>query len=748
MIIGSILFIAAVGGGLGALKMNNDGRIFFSKENPQLQALEELENTYTKNENILFALAPKDGDVFTRETLAAIEKLTEASWQIPFSNRVDSITNYQHTVAEGDDLIVEDLVTDAMRLSDEELTYKKEIALREPLLVNRIISETGHVTGVNVNILKPGKEGNESPVATAFAREMVEEFTAEYPNIDVYLSGSVLMDTAFGEAGASDAATLLPIMFGIIFILLGLLLRSFSGVFATLMVLVLSVITGMGFAGLIGIDLTPASSNAPVIILTLAVADSIHLLVTLFHEMRNGRSKHEAIIESVRVNLQPVFLTSITTAIGFLSMNFSDAPPFRDLGNIVAVGVMAALVFSVIFLPAMMAVLPVSVRPKPKEGWHMTNMADGLGEFVVKKQNQLFVGMIALMVVISSGLAFIELDDNFVRYFDTRYTFRQASDFIIENLSGMDVIEYSLKSGQTNGINNPEYLNKVEAFANWYRAQPNVANVQVITDIYKRLNKNMHGDDPAFYRIPDDQELAAQYMLLYEMSLPYGLDLNNQINIDKSSTRMVVTLKETTARQLREMDDKARAWLAQNAAAMRTWGAGLSVMWANISKRNIDSMLSGSFLALALISGILMVVLRSLKLGAVSLIPNLAPAFMAFGVWGFIEGRVGLAVSVLVALTLGIVVDDTVHFMSKYLRARREHGMDAPDAVRYSFHTVGVALTVSTIVLVAGFTVLSFSGFKVNSDMGTMTAITISLALLLDFLFLPTLLMKLEGNKQ
>ncbi len=272
-------------------------------------------------------------------------------------------------------------------------------------------------------------------------------------------------------------------------------------------------------------------------------------------------------------------------------------------------------------------------------------------------------------------------------------------------------------------------------------------HVDTITETMKRLNKNMHGDDASFYRVPEQRDLAAQYLLLYELSLPYGLDLNNQINVDKSATRMIVVLKGTTTRELREIDEKARNWLKDNAPEnMFTYGSGLSIIWSHISERNIHSMLGASFGALVLISGILMIALRSLKIGFVSLIPNLAPAFMAFGIWGLLMGQVGLGLSVIVSLTLGIVVDDTVHFLSKYLRARREHEMNPLDAVRYSFNTVGTAMWITTVVLVAGFTVLTFSAFKMNADMGLMTAITISLALIMDFLFLPTLLLRVEAQ--
>ena len=253
------------------------------------------------------------------------------------------------------------------------------------------------------------------------------------------------------------------------------------------------------------------------------------------------------------------------------------------------------------------------------------------------------------------------------------------------------------------------------------------------------------GHTETSYRVPEKRDLAAQYLLLYEMSVPFGLDLNNQINVDKSATRMRVTVKGMTSREVRETDERARRWLKNNVPdTMFTHCTGLSIIWANIALRYIRSMLGASFGALLLISGILILAFRSFKLGAMSLIPNLAPALMAFGVWGMMVRQVGRALSVIVAMTLGIVVDDTVHFMSKYLRARREQGMNPSDAVRYSFNEVGNAQFITTLVLVAGFMVLSFSHFKINSDMGLMTTITIVIALA--FLFLPSLLIKVEGK--
>jgi uncharacterized protein len=503
------------------------------------------------------------------------------------------------------------------------------------------------------------------------------------------------------------------------------------------------MLTGLGLAEWLGISFTPGSAGAPNIILTLAVADSIHILLTLFFQMGQNQSKHEAISESIRINLQPVFLTSITTTIGFLSMNFSDVPPYRDLGNIVAMGVMAAFFYSVFFLPAFMAVVPIKKRTRHKD--RLTFMTR-FGAMVVRRRNPIFWSMLGLILILSAGIFRLELNDNFIQFFDTRFDFRVATDFVEENLTGFNIIEYRLDAGEPGGINDPAYLKTLDKFAQWYRQQPNAVYVNTIAGTFKRLNKSMHDDNNAYYRIPDSRELAAQFLLLYEMSLPFGLDLNNRINVDKSASRVVVLFKHASTKFILQMDAKAKEWLAKQAPkSMFTNGTGLSIMFAHITKRNIESMLGATFFALLIISILLMMSLRTLKLGMVCLIPpNLAPAFMGFGLWGIVVGRVGLAVSVMAAMTLGIVVDDTIHFVSKYFRARREHGMAPPQAVQYTFHTVGGALFSTTIILVAGFSVMAFSWFQPNYEMALMTEITIISALLLDLLFLPALLMKVE----
>ena len=739
----TLLIVTLCGWGMSRLTVNTDNRIFFSDQNPQLKAFEALENTYTKDENVFIAVAPRNGTVFQQNVLTALEALTAACWQLPYASRVDAITNFQHTRVNGDELIVEDLIRNAATLSKRDLADIERVALSEPLLINRLISPAGDVTGINVNIIKPPGSATASTEIARHVRALADDFRRHYPNIDIYLTGWIMLENTLGEAAQQDMAFLVPLMLVLLILTLTVCLRSIASTFAAFAVIIFSIASGMGLAGWSGFSITAPSSNAPPIILTLSLADSVHLLLTMLHRLRQGNSRYAAIVKSMRSNLKPVFITSATTCIGFLTMNFSDAPPFRDLGNIVAIGVAAAFVFSILFLPALMSVLPFRVnrqlsRPDRRP-------LDKLANFIIQHRKSVMWTSLLFSIVMTLGILRIELNDDFIEYFDQRYDFRVHSDFVMEKLTGLYTIEYSLDSGEENGINDPQFLKQVEAFANWYRHQPHVVHVSSLTDTIKRLNRNMHADDPAFYRIPAQRDLAAQYLLLYEMSLPFGLDLNNQINVEKSSLRMVVTLKDITARGVRAIDERARHWLDNHAPKqMYTFGTGLAVIYAHLSERNIKSMLLATLGALVLISFILMVAFRNVKIGLIGLIPNLIPAFMAFGVWGFTVQRVGIPVSVLVALAVGIIVDDTVHFISKYLDGRQLHKLDPPQAVYYAFKTVGKALWVTTVTLVAGFSVLSFSGFKPNSNMGIMTGIIISFALMLDFLLLPTILLKVE----
>jgi uncharacterized protein len=742
----SLALVAVVSYGARYVWFNGDYRLFFRADNPQLVAHEQQQANFTKSDNVSFILAPADGRIFTRRTLAAIEQLTADAWSIPYSIRVDSITNHQHTQAAGDELATGDLVRDAANLTDAQLAERRAIALGEPLLVGGLISDRAHVTAVNVRLELPDHKGRSDPATPevmAYVRQMEKDFEAAHPDLTVHLMGLLPVNQGFNELAQKDSATLAPLMFVVVLVVLTLFFRSLSATFATLLVIVFSLTMAVGFMGWAGYAANQVNVSAPTLILTLAVSDSVHILLPYLEGLGQGRGRAAAMQESLAVNIAPVFFTNFTTAIGFVGLNFSDSPPFLEMGNIAAFGVMATMLLTFTLLPGVMTLLPVKIRPGMGEEGHW-KIVDHICEFALAQRRRLFWIILAVVAVFASAIPRNELNDDTAEYFEKGVPLRDAMDFVENNLTGIDGIAYELSSGEPGGVNDPAFLARVEAFSQWWREQPEITHVLTFTDVIKRLNKSMHGDDPAWYRIPDDRELAAQYVLLYELSLPQGLDLNTLVTFDKSALRLVASAKNQPSRELIALEDRAKAWLDANAPGMAGPGTGVSVIFAHLGQSNIYSMMKGALISAILISLTMILSLRSFKFGLVSLIPNLLPAAVAYGIWGLLVGQVNLAVAAVFSVSSGIVIDDTIHFLSKYLRARRLLGYSSADAVRYSFSTTGTALFVNTAVLVMGFLVLTVSNFTVNSSLGLMTALIIGIALLFDLLFLPALLLMVD----
>ena len=735
------MMVFAAGSGMPKLEFANNYRVFFSDENPDLMAFEEFQQIYTKNDNVMFVVQPKNKNIFSGDLMGAIEFITQESWQIPFATRVDSITNFQYSWANGDDLTVDDLIRDGPSLSQSELANKEKIAVSEPLLYGNLLARDVEATGVNVTLQYPEKELTEVPEAVAKARGIAAAAQEKYPDLHIGLTGISMMNNAFMEAGMKDMQSLTPLMYLFLITVMIFTLRSLTATIATLFVIVFSAVTAMGMGGYMGVQLTPISMMAPTIVLTLAIADSVHILISMIAGMREGKDKITALKESIRINFMAVTITSLTTIIGFLTLNLLDTPPFHHLGNMTAFGVGAAWFFSLTLLPALISILPVKV----KSGQKKTGMSKFLvryAEFVIAKQKAILVTSIVAAIALIAMIPRIEINDQWVEYFDSSIQFRVDAEFGMNELTGVYLIEYSVESGETGGISNPEYLKNLDKFTDWLRAQPEVEHINSYTDIIKRLNKNMHGDSEEWYRLPEERDLAAQYLLLYEMSLPFGLDLNDRINIDKSATRISATLGNYTTKDMREFIERTSTWLKHNVPSdMHATATGPTALFSYISFRNIKGMLQGNVIAIVSIAFIIMMAMRSVGIGALSLIPNAVPILMTFGVWGLISGNIGMASATVSAVALGIVVDDSVHFLSKYLRARREKGMDQAEAIKYAFETVGLALVITTVILTCGFLVMAMSTFQINEQLGLMTAVTMVIALIMDFTLLPALLL-------
>jgi len=395
----SLVVVFTMASGARFLSFATDYEIWFSDDNPQYLDFSSIQKTYVKADNVVILITPKDGEVFNQQTLASVEWLTNAAWQIPFSTRVDSLSNFQHTAAVDDDLLVGDLFENAGDLTNTELAKIKQIALNEPLLLNSAISADTKVTAVNVTINLPKGDPEGSPKVTAYTRDLIKELQQKNPDINVHLTGLVVMDTAFMEASMADMGSLSLVMFALILIGLLIFLRSITATLSILVVIILSIVSTMGFAGWLGVQLTPVSASAPTIVMTIVVANAVHILLTMIHNMRAGLEKRSALSESLRVNMQPVVLATITTVVGFLTMHFSDVPPFHHLANMVAAGVLVSFMLSMTFLPWLLMLFPVRIKKREDND---TNKMTFIAEFVINNRKRVFWSMTAFTLFMSA----------------------------------------------------------------------------------------------------------------------------------------------------------------------------------------------------------------------------------------------------------------------------------------------------------------------------------------------------------
>lgn len=756
----SVIVTLLVSYGSINLHIESDYKIYFQEDEPQLVAHEEIQDVYTKTDNLSIMLRPESGNVFTPRVLGLIHQLSEQGWQVPYAIRVDSLTNFQNTTAELDDLLVEDLVISLDGLTDDKVGRVKSIALAEKQLVKRLVSLDGSTALINVSLELPTEvdpsasveqqtqqralRDSSYPEVVNFGRSLLAEYRLKYPDIEMHLAGVPVINHSFNEMARKDIGTLIPLMYALILVLLVVFFRSFGSVVSTLIVIACASAVSIGSAGWLGYALNTANVMTPTIVLTIAVCDAVHLLSVYLRGLSQQLSRQEAMSESLRLNLQPIVLTSVTTAVGFLTLNFATSPPFSQLGNMTAIGVIWALVLTFTLLPAVTMLITRSRKPSETSDKLML----GFARFIILHRTKALIGSLLVAFGLMAMIPLNVIDDDPIAYFDKGVPYRDSMEFAIEHLPGVKDINFTLSCGEASCVTRPEFLNTLEDFQTFLATEPAVIHVDTYLDVIKRLNRSMNADQQAFYAVPERADLAAQYNLMYEMSLPYGLDLNNQLNLDKSETKVGVLVNNIINSELIALAERSHDWLKENHSPETKPGSSVSLMFAHIGENNIRSMLFGGVMAIIGVTITILIALRSVRYAVISIIPNSIPAFMAFGVWGLISGQVNMAVAMVFSISLGILVDDTVHFISKYRRGRRVKGLSKEQSIEYAFSNVGMALIITTVVLALGFALLGTSSFNLNAMAGNLTAITIVIALIFDFLILPPILMLLDRDDQ
>lgn len=747
-VIGAVLvFVALAVAGLQYLAMSPDLRVFFCDDNPDKIALDTYENTFVREDSGIIAIAPKSGEVFSPETVRAIHAVVERAWYLPYVRRIDSIVTFQDSRAEDDAVLVGDLIPDPLAATQAELDTARDRALGRPEIVGSLLNPDASVTQVRVLFLLPGIDlRNEAPEAYRAMLALQQEVEAEFPEVDLYVSGTAAMNASFTLAARQDLKTLLPAMVAVTILIIGLSLRSGRGAVIAMTTSLISGLSGISVLCWAGVPLNTATVMSPLIILTLSVAGATHLLsatsAVLEHVPTSDvAQRREAVAAATRRLAPSITMSLLTTMIGFLALNYSISPPFWQLGNAVAAGLAVALVLILTLVPALVVIWP----PRAAHAAFHNRGLTLLTQWVLRRKLVVLTVFALLLGGLVPGIGKLQFEDDFVAYFDHSFQFRRDTDQIEETLTGLRTLEYPFSAGEAEGVYEPAFLEQVDRFVAWARAQPHVVSVQSVTDTIKQLSMNMSDDDPDAYRLPSERADAAQFVLLYEMSLGYGMDLSDRLSLDKSALRVTVVLQNVSTVDTRAFETKAAGWIEANAPLLEAEPTGIAHVFTLIAFRDAKAMVGGTLMALILVSAGMAFLLRDIRLAAISLLPNLLPAALAFGLWGFLSGQVTLAISVVAAMTFGIVVDDTIHMMMAFSRNRREkRSVDA--AVVATVAEVGRPVIITSLSLIAGFLVMSFSGFALNSDMALLTACTVGFAMLADIFLLPILLSSLSSQ--
>jgi predicted RND superfamily exporter protein len=741
-----IIVVCLLATGLTKLTFNPDLETYFPEGHPAVIRYNEIDDMFIPTDNLIIAVHSNEGTLFNGDSLKVIEELTKKSWTIPYSVRVDSLTNYSYVKSVNDDLIVEPFIEEAEKKSIEFFEKRENLVAGEDIIYKSLISEDKKTSVVSIIVDPPGpnKEDQNSELIN-YILGFIEPIKESNENLDIRLLGNPYLDYISPRIVKAEMPVVMPLMLLLIFFIVFLMIRSYVAVLATFVVILMSLIATFGSIGILGSPLNQMVTTIPILIITLALADCIHLFSIYFQNRVKGISSKESMEKSLEMNIQPLFLTTISTCIGFLCLNFIEVAPLRDFGNAVAIGIGFAFIFTIFFIAPIVSFFEVKTASKVTK---QTRFSTSVGSFILKNGNKLIFSITSISFLILLCIPMNELDENPTQMYAEGFTsFSSDTLWLDEKLSVTFPVNF-LATNEEGQVSDPDFLKILDKFSVWLEEREQVNHVTSLANNMKNLNKSMHGDDPEWKKIPENADLSAQYLFFYEMSLPMGLDLNSSISQDRKSTKISATLKDMSANEFKEFNNEVLGYLQQNNLEnMISEPSSFRVIFTYMVEAIVNSLLYGLFIGILLITLIIGLFFRSYLLPALSIFPNILPIGMGFGLWGLFVGDVGFMVAVGMGSTLGVIVDFTVHFLSKYELARKEFKKSVEESVIYSFETVGFALIIMTVVLALGFSVLNLVTFIPIQDFAKFSVICFIGGLIINFLFLPNLLMKFDKRK-
>lgn len=729
--------------GLSKLQSDFSYRIWFRQTDPLLAVFDTFERQFGNDEMVAVIVHSPSG-IFDKESVKLVQDLTNAFWYVDEVIRVDSLSNYNWTHSEDDELTVEPLLDDELIWSDELIEERKRIALKHELIPGYLVSDAGD-TAIFYLQLKPAIGGTpDFERVINSTRETVARFEG-HGDHTFYITGPSAISNTFKEVTQSDLKKMVPALLVAITVFLLLFFRNIAGLLVPMFVVFASIFATLGFAGWMGIKFNNLTAIVPNILIAIGVADTVHILVTFYQFRGQGMERFDAAHATLTKNLLPTLLTSISTAIGFFSFASAVLLPIMYMGILAGVGTLVAWLITIFLISPLLPHLPgkFKIRKGSKTDQEEAHPLAVTYVAWLHRNGRLVVGIFLLITVVSVYLALQnEVNSNPLEYFAKNVHTRVANDFAEKHVGGMSAVEIVIDSGKPDGIKDPGFLQRAEAYQDWLNTLPHISKTVSVINVIRQTNRALNNDDQNFYKIPDNQGLIAQEIFLYTMSLPQGMDLNNRMTLDNSKLRITAMSNEHESKVILKEIDKIEA--KAEVLGLKAHVTGKMPLYQQMNSYVVSAFLKSISMALVLVSLLMLIVLRDWRLGLLAMVPNTAPLLIGAAIMYILEKPLDIGTVLVAATCLGIAVDDTIHFMANYQRWRK-FGVNAQAAVAHVITHTGPALFVTTTVLVAGFATFAFSSFVPNVNFGILTAIVLCTALITDATLLPVLLMR-SGN--
>ncbi|MDQ7060482.1 MAG: MMPL family transporter [Sulfurimonas sp.] len=724
------------------LEFEGSYRIWFGEKSDILREYDDFRAIFGNDDAIVIAFKVEDG-IFNKEVLQSIQTMTNKLWETEYIARVDSITNYQYVHADEDypdEILVEDFIEDVENLSEEDLEKKRAIAITQDIILGKLISADAKTTMI-VGRMTP-KAGNDPEVSFKLrdaALEIIKPEIEKY-GYTFHLNGGPVINSSFIEIAQHDGGIFTPAVILVAMFLLLLVFRKFSLSILSISVVIFTFLIVLSIQVFLGFKLNNFTANIPVFVVAIGIADAMHLLWIYILARKEGKENYEAIHYSVKKNFLALLLTSITTAVGFASLSISAVVPIQTLGIATASAAILAFVLTILFVPALLAILDPKIAVQTQDVNKTHKFSQWYADFLLKHNTKILLASGVLFVVIGIGIFKANVDSNTVRYFNENVPFRVATQFTQDNLTGPMAYEIIVDSKSPDGIKEPKFLKTVDAFGKAFKKEyADARHVTSLMDTVKIFNDVMNNSKS----IPDDKNLIAQYLLLYSLSLPQGMEINDKMDINEQLLRVTASINMVDTSKDLEMIEWVENWWEKTEYSAVV--NGQTKMFAHMQHDVTYTLIYSITLAIILISIIMLFIFKNIKMLPLFIAPNILPVALVVGVMGWLQIDIDMGVAIAGAIIIGVAVDDTIHFMVKYIEARKR-GENLQNSLEYVMRFAGSAIIFTTVILSFAFLVFVFSDFNPNYHFGVVTATALLLAVVVDLVALPALISKIDNR--